>query len=94
MLNYNLPALNQSFYNASSAKMIEEKIKNVIRPNYGAIITKISQLTGVNSELIEAFIFIESSGDPTAQTPYAYGLMQVGLATASDTWFMKNQVED
>lgn len=85
MLNYNLPALNQSFYNADAAKMIENKIKNVIRPNYGAIINKISQMTGVNSELIESFIFIESSGDPTAQTPYAYGLMQVGLATASDT---------
>lgn len=83
-MNYKIPGLNDSYYDLTSAKQIESKIKNIIRPNYGTMINKISGLTGVNKELIEAFIFIESSGDPNAKTPYAYGLMQVGLATASD----------
>lgn len=83
-MNYKIPGLNDSYYDLTSAKQIESKIKNIIRPNYGIIINKIAGLTGVNKELIESFIFIESSGDPNAKTPYAYGLMQVGLATASD----------
>lgn len=83
-MDYKIPGLNSSFYDLTSAKLIEGKIKNMIRPNYGVMINNISNLTGVNKELIESFIFIESSGDPTANTPYAYGLMQVGLATASD----------
>lgn len=83
-MDYKIPGLNKSYYDTTSAKLIEGKVKNMIRPNYGSIINNISSLTGVNKELIEAFIFIESSGDPTANTPYAYGLMQVGLATASD----------
>lgn len=84
-MNYNVPAISQGFYDKTAASMIEAKIKNVIRPKYGDIINKVSSLTGVNSDLIESFIFIESSGDPKAQTPYAVGLMQVGTATASDT---------
>lgn len=84
-MDYKIPGLNSSFYDTTSAKLIEEKIKNMIRPNYGVMINNISNLTGVNKELIESFIFIESSGNPTAHTPYAYGLMQVGLATASDS---------
>ena len=83
-MDYKIPGLNKSYYDTTSAKLIGDKVKNMIRPNYGSIINNISSLTGVNKELIEAFIFIESSGDPTAKTPYAYGLMQVGLATASD----------
>ena len=71
-MDYKIPGLNSSFYDLTSAKLIEGKIKNMIRPNYGVMINNISNLTGVNKELIESFIFIESSGDPTANTPYAW----------------------
>lgn len=85
MLNIKIPALKESFYNSDSAKLNEDKIVNVIRPKFGKYIDNISEMTGVPVELIEAFIFIESGGNPNAQSPYAVGLMQVGLATGSDT---------
>jgi soluble lytic murein transglycosylase-like protein len=83
-MNYKIPAISQAFYNTTTASLIQEKVVNVIRPNFGTIISLISNITGVDKELIESFIFIESGGNPNAKTPYAYGLMQVGLATASD----------
>lgn len=83
-MNFKVPAINQSFYDKSVAKQIEEKMLYKIRPNFGSIINYIASITGVDKNLIESFIFIESGGNPNAKTPYAYGLMQVGLATASD----------
>lgn len=80
-----IPAIKQKFYPDSAVKQIKDKIYNVIRKKYGDIIAKISNITDVNTELIESFIFIESSGDAKAQTPYAVGLMQVSPAMASDT---------
>ena len=83
-MNFKVPAINQSFYDKTVAKQIEEKILYKIRPNFGYTINYIASITGVDKNLIESFIFIESGGNPNAKTPYAYGLMQVGLATASD----------
>jgi soluble lytic murein transglycosylase-like protein len=85
MLNIKIPALKESFYSSDSVKWNEDKIVNVIRPKFGKYIDKIADMTGVPVELIEAFIFIESGGNPNAQSPFAVGLMQVGLATGSDT---------
>jgi soluble lytic murein transglycosylase-like protein len=85
LLNIKIPALKESFYNLDSAKLNEDKIVNVIRPKFGKYIDNIADMTGVPVELIESFIFIESGGNPNAQSPFAVGLMQVGLATASDT---------
>jgi hypothetical protein len=80
-----VPAIEKSFYDKVSAKANQEKIKNVIRPKFGSIINNVSTMSNVPKELIEAFIFIESGGNPNAQSPYATGLMQVSTATASDT---------
>ena len=80
-----VPALNKAFYDKASAKANEEKIKNVIRPNFGAIINNISKISNVPTEIIESVMFIESGGNPKAQSPYATGLMQLNGPTASDT---------
>jgi soluble lytic murein transglycosylase-like protein len=79
-----IPAINESFYDAVSAKANHDKIKNEIRPKFGAYINRISSISNVPVPIIESFIFIESGGNPNAQSPYATGLMQVSTATASD----------
>jgi hypothetical protein len=79
-----IPSINKAFYNEVSAKANQNKIERLIRPQYGKIINNISAMSNVPSQLIESFIFIESGGNPKAQTPYAVGLMQVGKSTASD----------
>lgn len=84
MANFKIPAIQDKFYPDTSVVLIKNKINNVIRAKYGKIINNISKITGLNPQIIESFIFIESAGDEKAKTPYAYGLMQVGLATASD----------
>jgi soluble lytic murein transglycosylase-like protein len=84
MVNFKIPAIQDKFYPDTSVVLIKNKLNNVIRAKYGRIINNISKITGLNTEIIESFIFIESAGDEKAKTPYAYGLMQVGLATASD----------
>lgn len=85
MANFKIPAIQDKFYPDTSVVLIKNKLNNLIRAKYGRIINNISKITGLNTEIIESFIFIESAGDEKAKTPYAYGLMQVGLATASDT---------
>lgn len=84
-LSIKIPSINQSFYDAVSAKANKQKIESVIRPKFGSMINNISAMSNVPSELIESFIFIESAGNPNAKSPYATGLMQLSPATASDT---------
>lgn len=84
MATLKIPATNLSFYKKDQVPMIKDKITDVIEAKYGNIIKNISKITGLNDEIIKGFIFIESAGKEKAETPYAIGLMQVGLATASD----------
>ena len=83
-MNIKIPAVSKSFYSDSAASQNLKKIETVIRPKYGKIIDRISEITGVPVPIIESFIFIESAGNEKAQTPYATGLMQVSKAAASD----------
>lgn len=83
-INIKIPALNKSFYKDESIPLIKNKM-DLIYEKYGDIIDNVSDLTNLNKEIIKSFIFIESSGKEKAETPYAVGLMQVGLATASDS---------
>jgi len=84
ILNVNIPAVSQSFYNDTAAAANKAKINGDITTKYGAYIKNIAKITNVPENLIKSFIFIESAGKESAKTPYAYGLMQVGAATASD----------
>ena len=79
-----IPSINDKFYPDHVVPQIKNKVDNVIRAKYGKMIDNISDLTGLNSEIMESFIFIESAGNEKAQTPYAVGLLQVGTSTASD----------
>jgi len=83
-LNIKIPAINKAYYDDVSAKANQAKIVGVIRPRFGKMINNIADITNLPSELLEAFIFIESAGDPNAKSPYAIGLMQVSPAAASD----------
>lgn len=84
MAQIKIPATQKSYYTPAQAEQNLNKIKNVIRPKFGKIIKNISRITLVPESIIEAFIFIESSGDPNVFTPYATGLLQVGNSSASD----------
>lgn len=83
-LNIKIPSTNQAFYDSVQAKANYNKVVNVIKPKYGKIISNIANLTNLPEELIYAFCFIESAGNPRANTPYAYGLLQLSPASASD----------
>lgn len=84
ILNVKIPQIQKSFYDSVAAKANKNKIENVIRPKYGKMINNIADLVGLPPVLIESFIFIESGGLESAQSPYATGLMQLNGATASD----------
>lgn len=81
---FKIPAISKSFYQEKSIPLIKERF-DYIEKKYGEIIKNISALTNLNKDIIKSFIFIESRGEEKAQSPYAVGLMQVGLATASDS---------
>ena len=83
-INFKIPALNKSFYKEDSVPLIKKRIDFIV-DKYGDIIDNVATLTNLNKDIIKSFIFIESRGEETAQSPYAVGLMQVGLATASDS---------
>jgi hypothetical protein len=52
---------------------------------YNHLIERYSRMNGVDANLIRALIYVESSGDPTAQSAMgAQGLMQLMPATAED----------
>jgi hypothetical protein len=82
-ISFKIPALDKSFYQDKSVPQIKDRIK-FITDKYGSIIDNVANLTNLNKDIIKSFIFIESRGEADAQSPYAVGLMQVGLATASD----------
>lgn len=83
--NIKVPLIKGSFYDNVAARANKDKVENLIRPKYGDLIDRVADLVGLPSVLIESFIFIESGGKETAQSPYATGLMQLNGATASDT---------
>jgi len=82
-ISFKIPALDKSFYQDKSVPQKKDRIK-FITDKYGSIIDNVANLTNLNKDIIKSFIFIESRGEADAQSPYAVGLMQVGLATASD----------
>lgn len=83
-LAFKIPSITAKFYKDTDVPLIKRKIEDVIETKYGNIIDNVSKITGLNKDIIKSFIFIESAGKETAETPYAIGLMQVSPATASD----------
>lgn len=84
ILNVNIPTVTDSFYSDTAATANKTKMTGDITTKYGTYIKNISKLTNVPENIIKSFIFIESAGKETAKTASAFGLMQVGKATASD----------
>jgi hypothetical protein len=82
-LDVKIPQTQQTFYKSSEIPLIQKKFDS-IEKGYKPFIDNISKLTGVDRNVIKSFIFIESGGNPNAETPYAVGLMQVSTAGASD----------
>jgi hypothetical protein len=83
-LELKVPAISDKYWNDDAVPFIQKKFDK-IEANYGATIDKISSLTGLDRKIIKSFIFIESGGDNVTQGLYANGLMEVGLAGASDS---------
>jgi soluble lytic murein transglycosylase-like protein len=78
-----IPSIEEKFYPDYVVPQIKNRVSG-IRSKYGNIINHVADLTGLNSEIIDSFVFIESGGDAKAHTPQAVGLLQVGTSTASD----------
>ena len=84
-MNVKIPAIPDKYWQDDAVPLIKKRITNVIEAKYGSIINNIANLTGLDKNIIKSFIFIESGGDNVTQGLYANGLMEVGLASASDT---------
>ena len=82
-LDVKIPQTQQNFYKNTEVPLIQKKF-DTIEKNYKQFIDNTATLTGVDRNVIKSFIFIESGGNPNAETPYAVGLMQVSTAGASD----------
>lgn len=82
-LNVKIPQTQQNFYKNTDVPLIQKKFDN-IEQRYKSFIDNTANLTGVDRRVVKSFIFIESGGNPNAETPYAVGLMQVSTAGASD----------
>ncbi|MBO0947005.1 transglycosylase SLT domain-containing protein [Fibrella forsythiae] len=61
-----------------------------IRARFGAFIDQAARLTNVPEPIITAFIYIESAGNPNANTG-AIGLMQIDHITASEGIFLEHR---
>ena len=57
-----IPSIQQKFYQNTDVPLIKKKFDK-IEANYGDTINKISDLTGLDKNIIKSFIFIESGGD-------------------------------
>lgn len=80
--------IKTAFYGAAQQQAVASKMYD-IKASYGRLINQASAATGVRAELITAFIFIESAGNPAAiSSANAIGLMQVQPGTATDACHM------
>ena len=85
-----IPMVSKAFYKDEELKLVQKKVDKILE-NYGALITAAAKLTNLPKELIIAFIFIESAGNPTIKSSAgAIGLMQLIPASASDMIYLEN----
>ncbi len=81
--NIDLPAIMDQFYDDFEVEQNRAKI-NIIKSQYGSIISNIAFLTNLPDSLILAFIFVESSGIVNSKNGNGIGLMQIGVNSATD----------
>ncbi len=89
-INITLPAVDSAFYTSDQIPANRSKI-NQIRSNYGGYVGNISALTNIPDSLLHSMIFIESTGNPSAHSGKAVGLMQVSPVSATDIVFKEHK---
>jgi soluble lytic murein transglycosylase-like protein len=89
-INITLPAVESAFYSPDQIPANRSKI-NQIKSNYGGYVNNISVLTKIPDTLLYAMIFIESTGNPSAHSGKAVGLMQVSPVSATDIVFKEHK---
>ncbi|MES2386481.1 MAG: transglycosylase SLT domain-containing protein [Bacteroidota bacterium] len=83
-----IPMTTHSFWRADQVHQVKDAL-SAIRAHFGNAINEAAGLTGVSTDLITSFIFIESGGDVSALSASgASGLMQVAPATAPGIIFL------
>jgi len=99
VLDIKIPAIQNLGYPTNQRENILSKL-NLIEKNFGSIITIVSKVTNVPSEIIKSVIFIESGGNKdiesfickkvtSAQCPV--GLMQINPETATNVLYKENR---
>lgn len=87
--NAKIPMVTQSFYSASEKQQNKDKLRSIYA-KYKAYIDQAALLSNVDKDMITSIIFIESGGNPNADTG-AIGLMQVEPNSASDILVIENK---
>lgn len=85
-----IPMIGQAFYKTTELPLVQKKVDKILS-DYGGIITAMANLTNLPKELIVAFIFIESAGNPNAKSHAgAIGLMQLKPESANDMIYLEH----
>lgn len=71
-------------YYKDSDVPLNKKAIDTITTSYGVYIDKIAKLTNVSSDILKAFIFVESGGNETIHYGGTFGLMQIDPASAGE----------
>lgn len=80
-VKFNVPLYNLAFYKGAEVSQVSAKL-NVIKQQYGNLISSISTLTNLPETLLRGFVFIESGGVATITGGKSIGLMQIDPVTA------------
>lgn len=80
---------DQGFYTPLQATANLQAVAG-IRARFGVFIDRAARLTNVPEPILAAFIYIESAGNPNANTG-AIGLMQIDHITASEGIYLENR---
>lgn len=78
-----VPAMEAAFYKSSELPLIKSKLA-LIDKAYGVYIKNSARISNVKEEIIKAFIWVESAGNPNVIGGQSVGLMQINPPTAQD----------
>lgn len=90
-LNISVPAIQKAFYPEEQRSAIKKRLDGIYA-QYKNEIDIVSKATNIPTKIIVSFIFIESSGNPNAESSAkAVGLMQLIPSSASDILVLENK---